>query len=197
MTGQSALSGVTQTTVRPSLQAGGRQLEPAPARSHGRWPVARSVASLHRPSYPRQGESRSGTGPAPSALSRPWRHAWLTVSSLFRQAAQVLMGAPAIEHSCKSAISSIRGQHGGQHSVAPTARIRASCCNPYTALAGSNRRPQLANSPAGSNRPPPPYHGGLRASRAYTRDHSRHSSPANRACCSRWRCVARRRGCRF
>ena len=45
----------------------------------------------------RGGESRSGTGPAPSAPSRPRRHAWLTVSSRSRLAAQVSMGAPGIE----------------------------------------------------------------------------------------------------
>jgi hypothetical protein len=48
-----------------------------------------------------------------------------------------------------------------------------------------------------SNRRPPPYHGGFGASRAYTRDHPRHSFSCKSHCCRPSRCVARRRACRF
>jgi hypothetical protein len=48
-----------------------------------------------------------------------------------------------------------------------------------------------------SNRRPPPYHGGFGASRAYTRDHSRHSFSCKLACSRPARCVAMRRACRF
>jgi hypothetical protein len=48
-----------------------------------------------------------------------------------------------------------------------------------------------------SNRRPPPYHGSLRASRAYTPVHSRRTFSRKLAYSGRSGCVARRRACRF
>ena len=71
----------------------------SPVRARLLPPVGRRSARLSvPPALPSRGaKSRSGSGPAPSAISRPWRHDRFTVSSRSRLATGISTGAPGIE----------------------------------------------------------------------------------------------------